>query len=61
MNRAKLAESIEFWRATAGELGRSYESEWRASEQIMREMGLVGSEGDLSSMFTNQFIVEVGE
>ncbi len=61
VNRAKLAESIEFWRATAGELGRSYESEWRASEQIMREMGLVGSEGDLSSMFTNQFIVEVGE
>ncbi len=61
VNRVKLSESIEFWRAADGELGRSYDFEWRASQEVMRQMGLVGSEGDLERMFTNQFIVEVRE
>jgi NitT/TauT family transport system substrate-binding protein len=59
VNRAVLAESIKFWQAPAGELGRSVEAEWAASQQIMQEMGLVGSEARVTDMFTNRFIVAV--
>jgi NitT/TauT family transport system substrate-binding protein len=59
VNRAVLAESIEFWRADAGQLGRVDEAQWRAAQSIMYQMGLVGEEGDVADMFTNRFIVEV--
>jgi NitT/TauT family transport system substrate-binding protein len=59
MNRAILAESIEFWRAPSGELGRSYEAEWHAARRVMQGMGLVGEEADVKAMFTNQFIVDL--
>jgi NitT/TauT family transport system substrate-binding protein len=59
LNHAKLAASLEFWQAEPGELGKSYEAEWGASQTVMQKMGLVGSEGDVGGMFTNQFIVEV--
>lgn len=61
VNRAKLAESIEFWRAPADALGLSHESEWNASERIMRKIGLLGQQGDLTGMFTNRFVVQVQE
>jgi len=60
-NRAILDESIAFWQATAAELGRSAESEWQASQQIMVDMGLVSADSNVSTMFTNEFIVEVDE
>jgi NitT/TauT family transport system substrate-binding protein len=60
VNRAILAESINFWQAPSGQLGRSDEAEWLASQQIMEEMGLIGPEGQVTDMFTNQFVVEVG-
>jgi NitT/TauT family transport system substrate-binding protein len=60
VNRAILAESIEFWSAPSGELGRSYEAEWQAAQRVMQGMGLVGEEADVRTMFTNQFIVEAG-
>jgi NitT/TauT family transport system substrate-binding protein len=59
INRAVLAESIKFWQAPASDLGRSVEAEWAASQQIMQKMGLVGSEAQVTDMFTNRFIVEV--
>lgn len=60
-NRAILDESRAFWKADPGELGRSVESEWKASEQIMQKMGLIGPESDVAAAYTNQFIVEVDE
>jgi NitT/TauT family transport system substrate-binding protein len=60
VNRAILAESINFWQAPSGQLGRSDEAEWLASQQIMEKMGLIGTEGQVTDMFTNQFVVEVG-
>jgi len=55
VSRAVLAKSFEFWTAAPGELGRSVPDEWRASQQIMQQMGLVGSEGQVEDMFTNRF------
>jgi NitT/TauT family transport system substrate-binding protein len=59
VNRAILKRSIEFWQADPQQLGRSTLADWEISLQVMQEMGLVGPEADLQSMFTDQFIVEV--
>lgn len=59
VNRAVLEESVAFWRAEAGQLGRSVEAEWRISQRIMEQMGLIPAGGDATAMFTNRFIVEV--
>ncbi len=59
VNRAILEESLAFWRAEAGQLGRSVEAEWRASQRVMEQMGLIPAGGDVAAMFTNRFIVEV--
>jgi NitT/TauT family transport system substrate-binding protein len=56
INWAILLKSVEFWRGQGGELGRSDEKEWRASQQIMAQIGLVSAEGDVADMFTNRFI-----
>jgi NitT/TauT family transport system substrate-binding protein len=61
VNRAILAKSVEFWQADAGQLGRSSSAEWAASQQIMRRIGLIGSEADVEGMFTNQFIGDAKE
>lgn len=59
INRAVLDESINFWRAEPGELGRSNPADWQAAQRIMKQMGLVGEQDDVESMFTNDFIVEI--
>ena len=59
LNRAVLERSVEFWRADPGELGLSDKSEWQIAQGVMRRMGLVNTEGDVTDMFTNQFVVEV--
>jgi NitT/TauT family transport system substrate-binding protein len=59
VNRAVLAESIRFWQAPPSELGRSYEEEWRASQRVMAQMELIGTERDVTTMFTNRFVDEV--
>jgi len=61
VNRAILTESIEFWRASSRQLGGSDLAEWQASQQIMQQMGLIGTEMDVAGMFTNRFIVGVKE
>jgi NitT/TauT family transport system substrate-binding protein len=59
VNRAILAESIEFWRAEPGQLGHSSKTEWEAALRIMAQMGLVDSGGDVEAMFTNRFVADV--
>ncbi len=59
VNQAILAESIQFWKADPGQLGRSDEANWQASVRIMEQMELVGPEGDVAAMFTNRFVLEV--
>ncbi len=59
INRAILAEPVKFWAADPDELGRSDEAAWQASQRIMQEMGLLGEEGDVTTMFTDLFIVRV--
>ena len=59
VNLAILNKSLEFWQAAPGDLGRSDEAVWLASQRIMQQMGLVSGEADVRAMFDNQFIVEV--
>ena len=59
VNRAILAESIEFWQPGPGELGQSDLGDWQTSQQIMQKMGLVGPDLNVVDVFTNRFIVEV--
>jgi NitT/TauT family transport system substrate-binding protein len=59
VNRAILAKCVEFWSAGPAKLGRSQEAEWQASQRVMQQMGLVDTEADVTTMFTNRFIVEV--
>jgi NitT/TauT family transport system substrate-binding protein len=61
VNRAVLAESIEFWRAGPNGLGRSDEAAWQDSLATMVRMGLVPPELDVGSSYSNEFISEVGE
>ena len=56
VNRAILTESVAFWKAPSDELGLSSEADWQASLKIMRQMGLVGGEVDVGTMYTNQFV-----
>ena len=59
VNRAILDKSVEFWRASPGDLGMSNEADWKRAQQIMQQMGLVDGEEDVMTMFTNSLIVEV--
>jgi NitT/TauT family transport system substrate-binding protein len=56
VNRAILEKSIEFWRAEAGDLGRSNQVEWDAALRIMQQMDLVEQGIDTTLMFTNRFV-----
>ena len=59
VNRAVLDKSVEFWSAGPGELGLSNEADWQRAQQIMQQMGLVDGKEDVTTMFTNRFVVEV--
>lgn len=59
INRAILERSVESWRATPEELGLSDKVEWEIALEVMHRMGLVDGEGDVTTMFTNQFVVEL--
>lgn len=58
VNRAILLKSVEFWKADPGKLGYSEEAEWQSAQRIMQQMGLVDATGDVTGMFTNQFLSE---
>lgn len=54
LQRAVLAESIEFWRSEA--LGHSSRSAWEASQSLIRQIGLIEAEVDVDRLFTNRFV-----
>jgi len=54
LQRAVLAESIEFWRGEA--LGRSDKAAWEASQSLIRQIGLIEAEVDVDRLFTNRFV-----
>lgn len=53
-NLAILRESVHFWESD--QLGRSDPKAWDTSQQIMRRMGLIDTEMDVNTMFTNRFV-----
>jgi len=56
LQRAVLQESINFWRAD--DLGRSDAAAWQTSQAFMRRIGLIETEVEVSTLFTNDFIPE---
>lgn len=61
LQRAVLEESLNFWRAKVGSteievLGRSDPAAWEASQSFMRQIELIETEVDVSTMFTNDFV-----
>ena len=56
LQRAVLEEALNFWRAD--DLGRSDPAAWEASQTFMRQIELIESEVDASSLFTNDFVQE---
>jgi NitT/TauT family transport system substrate-binding protein len=56
VNRAILAESIQFWQAPPGELGLSSPEGWEAALRVMEQMDLVEPGLDATEMFTNRFV-----
>lgn len=56
LQKAVLVESIKFWQGDR--LGRSDRAAWEESQRFMRQIGLIDSEVDVETLFTNQFVVE---
>ena len=56
LQRAVLEEALSFWRAE--DLGRSAPAAWEASQALMHQIGLIETEVDVSTMFTNDFVSE---
>ncbi len=59
VNRAILAESLEFWKADSGQLGSSSPEDWVASQEIMESMGLLIPGSDIEEMYSNDFVDRV--
>jgi NitT/TauT family transport system substrate-binding protein len=59
VNRAILAESLKFWKAEEGQLGRSRPEDWLASQQVMEHMELVGPGSEVQEMYSNEFVDRV--
>ncbi len=54
LQRAVLQEALNFWRAD--DLGRSNPAAWRVSQDFMLQTGLIDSEVDVSTMYSNDFV-----
>ena len=54
LQRAVLEESLNFWRAD--KLGYSNSAAWEASQAFMRQIGLIESQVEVSTLFTNEFV-----
>jgi NitT/TauT family transport system substrate-binding protein len=54
LQRAVLAESLEFWRGEV--LGRSERMAWETSQAFMRQIGLIEAQVDVDTLFTNRFV-----
>jgi NitT/TauT family transport system substrate-binding protein len=51
---AVLKKSIEYWRSDR--LGYSEPAAWEASQQFLKDVGLIAEAGDVNFMFTNRFV-----
>jgi NitT/TauT family transport system substrate-binding protein len=54
LQRAVLQEALGFWRAD--KLGRSDPAAWKASVDLMRQIGMIEQELDPSTCYTNEFV-----
>jgi NitT/TauT family transport system substrate-binding protein len=54
LQRAVLGESLNFWRAQ--DLGRSDPAAWEASQLFMRQIGLIETEVEVSTLFSNDYV-----
>jgi len=54
LQRAVLREALNFWRAD--DLGSSDPAAWQASQAFMRQIGMIETEADVSTLFTNEFV-----
>jgi len=55
---AVLRESIEYWKAER--LGYSDPAAWEASQQFLKDVGLIQETVDVSALFTNRFVEGAG-
>jgi NitT/TauT family transport system substrate-binding protein len=55
VNRAIFDESLKIWQQPEP-LGASDKATWETAARFMREMGLVATDVDVDSLFTNRFI-----
>jgi NitT/TauT family transport system substrate-binding protein len=55
LQKAVLDESIKFWQGD--KLGYSDRVAWEESQRFMRQIGLIDTEVDVETLFTNQFVV----
>ncbi len=56
LQKAVLAESIKFWQGD--QMGYSDRAAWEESQRFMRQIGLIDTEVDVETLFTNRFVVE---
>lgn len=58
LQRAVLDAALRFWQAEARNvpLGRSDPAAWQASFDFMREIGMVGADLDVESLYSNEFV-----
>ncbi len=55
---AVLEKSIEYWKADR--LGYSDQAAWEASQQFLKDIGLIEETTDVNEMFTNRFVEAAG-
>jgi NitT/TauT family transport system substrate-binding protein len=62
LQRAVLEESLKFWQVkedaadSARALGESDPAAWSTSQTLMKQLGLIDTEVDVSTLFTNDFV-----
>lgn len=57
LQKAVLWESIKFWQGDR--LGYSDRTAWQESQRFLRQIGLIDTELEVDTMFTNRFVAEV--
>jgi NitT/TauT family transport system substrate-binding protein len=56
LQKAVLLESIRFWQGER--LGYSDPSAWEESQRFMHQIGLIDTEVEVDTLFTNRFVGE---
>ena len=56
VNRAIFDESLKLWQADASELGHSDPAAWATAATFMKQMGLIQTDVQPETLYTNEFI-----